>query len=120
MCVHKASTHTSMNERSGGFDNKRADAAHTHREGNQMTDWEHIRAHKTSNEYPDDWPKGVRAISQRGLGLFGIKEPTGQLYWDGAQVRRATCFRSAPQSAGLLVLQRSVLSARSWSTSHVS
>jgi hypothetical protein len=76
-----------MNERSGGFDNKRADAAHTHREGNQMTDWEHIRATKTSNEHPDDWPKGVRAISQRGLGLFGIKESTGQLYWDGAQVK---------------------------------
>ena len=52
-----------------------------------MTDWDHIRAHKTSNEHPDDWPRGVRAISQTGLGLFGIKEPTGQLYWDGAQVK---------------------------------
>ena len=85
-----------------------------------MTDWDHIRAHKTSNEHPDDWPRGVRAISQTGLGLFGIKEPTGQLYWDGRRSRRATCFRSAHQSAGLLVLQRSVLSARSRSTSHVS
>jgi hypothetical protein len=52
-----------------------------------MTDWEYTRANKISNEHPDDWPKGVRAISQRGLGLFGIKEATGQLYWDGAQVK---------------------------------
>jgi hypothetical protein len=52
-----------------------------------MTDWDYIRAQKITNERPDDWPKGVRAISQRGLGLFGIREPTGQLYWDGAQVK---------------------------------
>src|SRR5262245_1121463 len=59
----------------------------TYREGHQMTDWEYIRAQKTTNEYPDDWPKGVRAISQEGLGLLGIKDATGQLYWDGAQVK---------------------------------
>jgi hypothetical protein len=52
-----------------------------------MTDWDYTRAQKTTNERPDDWPKGVRAISQRGLGLLGIKESTGQLYWDGAQVK---------------------------------
>jgi hypothetical protein len=52
-----------------------------------MIDWTHIRAHKISNERPSDWPQGVRAISQEGLGLFGIKEPTGQLYWDGSQVK---------------------------------
>jgi hypothetical protein len=52
-----------------------------------MIDWRHIRAHKTSNERPDDWPADVRAISQEGLSLFGIKEGTGQLFWDGKQVR---------------------------------
>ena len=52
-----------------------------------MIDWEHYRANKITNEHPDDWPKGVRAISQEGLTLFGIKESTGQLYWDGAQVK---------------------------------
>jgi hypothetical protein len=29
----------------------------------------------------------VRAISQEGLSLFGIKKGTGQLFWDGEQVR---------------------------------
>ena len=48
-----------------------------------MVDWTHIRAHKNSNERPADWPAGVRAISTEGLNLFGIKEATGQLYWDG-------------------------------------
>ena len=52
-----------------------------------MTEWRHIRAYRTSNERPDDWPAGVQAISQEGLGLFGIKETTGQLYWDGKQVK---------------------------------
>jgi len=52
-----------------------------------MTDWSHIRAKKISSERPDNWPEGVRAISQEGLGLFGIKETTGQLYWDGKQVK---------------------------------
>src|SRR5262245_12820596 len=59
----------------------------TQRKGNQMTDGENFAPIRIPNEHPDDWPKGVRGISQRGLGLFGIKEPTGQLYWDGAQVR---------------------------------
>jgi hypothetical protein len=46
-----------------------------------------LEAHRTSNERPDDWPADVRAISQEGLSLFGIKEGTGQLFWDGKQVR---------------------------------
>jgi hypothetical protein len=53
-----------------------------------MIDWTHIRAQKISDEpVPTDWPDGVRAISVKGLSLFGIKEATGQLYWDGRQVR---------------------------------
>jgi hypothetical protein len=51
-----------------------------------MTDWRNIRTYKISNDRPDDWPDGVRAISQQGLALFGIKEATGELYWDGKRV----------------------------------
>jgi hypothetical protein len=58
-----------------------------------MVDWTHIRAHKNSNERPADWPAGVRAISTEGLNLFGIKEATGQLYWDGRQVRTRRVIR---------------------------
>jgi hypothetical protein len=57
-----------------------------------MTDWNNIRAHKISRERPKDWPEGIRAISQEGLALFGIQEGTGQLYWDGKQVRTRTAF----------------------------
>jgi hypothetical protein len=58
-----------------------------------MADWTHIRTHKISKERPDDWPQGVRAISQEGLNLLGINEATGQLYWDGGQVRTRNMLR---------------------------
>jgi hypothetical protein len=67
-----------------------------------MVDWRHIRAHKTSNERPDDWPAVVRAISQEGLSLFGIKEGTGQLFGTASRSGRAAFFCSAGQSAGSL------------------
>jgi hypothetical protein len=73
-----------------------------------------------TNEHPDDWPKGVRAISQEGLTLFGIKESTGQLYWDGAQVKTRNLLSLGTPERWMAGLQRSVLSARSQSTSHVS
>ena len=62
-------------------------ALHTNPEATPMIDWTHIRAHKISKERPADWPEGIRGISTEGLSLFGIKEATGQLYWDGRQVR---------------------------------
>jgi len=65
-----------------------------------MADWRHIRAHKISSERPNDWPHGVRGISQEGLSLLGINEATGQLYWDGSQSGRAICFGSVHRSAG--------------------
>ena len=33
------------------------------------------------------------AISQEGLNLLGINEATGQLYWDGGQVRTRNMLR---------------------------
>ena len=57
-----------------------------------MADWRHIRAHKISSERPNDWPQGVRGISQEGLSLLGINEATGQLYCDYSQSGRAICF----------------------------
>jgi hypothetical protein len=51
-----------------------------------MIDWEHIRRVKFSDERPDDWPAGVKAISQEGLALFGIHDKTGRLYWDGDEI----------------------------------
>jgi hypothetical protein len=79
-----------------------------------------LGANKSTNEHPDDWPKGVRAISQEGLTLFGIKESTGQLYWDGAQVKTRNLLSLGTPERWMAGLQRSVLSARSQSTSHVS
>jgi hypothetical protein len=59
-----------------------------------MIDWAHIRAHRISTEpVPTDWPEGIRAISVEGLSLFGIKETTGQLYWDGKQIRTRRIIR---------------------------
>jgi hypothetical protein len=42
-----------------------------------MVDWTHTRAHKISNERPNDWPQGVRGISREGLNLLWINEATG-------------------------------------------
>ena len=58
-----------------------------------MADWSHIRAYKISSERPNDWPQGVRGISQEGLSLLGINEATGQLYWDGSQIRTRNMLR---------------------------
>jgi len=58
-----------------------------------MADWKNIRAQKIPTERPDDWPQGVRAITQQGLALFGINEATSQLYWDGSQVRTRNLLR---------------------------
>jgi hypothetical protein len=54
-------------------------------------DWDNIRKHRLSSEKPENWPKGVRAISTEGLTLLGIHEKTDALYWDGKEilVRRA-------------------------------
>jgi hypothetical protein len=73
-----------------------------------MVDWTHIRARKTSNERPDDWPADVRAISQEGLSLFGIS-----YFGTASRSERAAFSCSVGQSAGSLALQRPVLSARS-------
>ncbi len=51
-----------------------------------MTDWDVVRRNKLSDDRPSDWPEGVRAISIKGVGLFGIHEKTGRLYWDGHEI----------------------------------
>lgn len=51
-----------------------------------MTDWNEIRKYKLSDIRPDDWPDGVRAISMKGLGLFGIHQHSGRLFFDGKEV----------------------------------
>jgi hypothetical protein len=59
-----------------------------------MADWAKIKARKIADDPPPaDWPAGVRAISLQGLALFGINEATGQLYWDGRQVRTRGMIR---------------------------
>jgi hypothetical protein len=55
--------------------------------------WEEVRKHKWADaDPPPEWPDGIRAISMKGLALFGLDE-AGQLYWDGNRVlvrRRVT------------------------------
>jgi hypothetical protein len=69
-----------------------------------MLDWPHLRAHKLSNERPDDWPKDVIAISVDGLSLFGIHKATGALYWDGKEivVRRTIRFGAPERWIGVV------------------
>jgi hypothetical protein len=76
-----------------------------------MADWTHIRAHKISNER--HLARDVRAISQEELSLFGIKEGTGQLFWDGKQVRTRSILLLGGPECWIAGLQRPVLSARS-------
>jgi hypothetical protein len=50
-------------------------------------DWDHQRRNKLyPGDAPADWPKGVKAISISGAGLFGIHEDTGEIYFDGKQI----------------------------------
>lgn len=46
-------------------------------------DWDKIRKGATSPDRPDDWPEHVRAISMKGLALFGVHDQTQEIYWDG-------------------------------------
>ena len=58
-----------------------------------MVDWDQIRKARLSKERPEDWPEGVRGISITGIGLLGIHEKTGSLYWDGKEVVVRRAFR---------------------------
>lgn len=49
-------------------------------------EWEFTRRLAFSEIRPPEWPEGVRAISIRGMGLLGVHDKTGELYWDGKQV----------------------------------
>lgn len=51
-----------------------------------MTDWAKIRQNKLSKDRPDDWPDGIRAISDEGLRPLGIDEASGRLFWDGKEI----------------------------------
>ncbi len=50
------------------------------------TDWDTVRKYKLSDDHPPEWPKGVRAVSMKGVALLGIHEKTGKLYWDGEEL----------------------------------
>lgn len=50
------------------------------------TDWDEVRKMRMSKERPDDWPEGVQGISMKGLGLLGVHEQSGRLYWDGREL----------------------------------
>ncbi|GAA0278450.1 hypothetical protein LNAOJCKE_4568 [Methylorubrum aminovorans] len=49
-------------------------------------EWEHTRRIALSPIRPPDWPEGVRSISIEGVGLLGVHEKSGELYWDGKPV----------------------------------
>jgi hypothetical protein len=50
------------------------------------TDWSVIRKFRLSTDRPPEWPEGVYGISMKGIGLLGIHEKSGKLYWDGKEV----------------------------------
>lgn len=49
-------------------------------------DWDEVRKNRLSKDRPDDWPEGVWGISLKGVGLLGIHEKTGKVYWDGKEI----------------------------------
>jgi hypothetical protein len=51
-----------------------------------MVDWEEVRANKYSKDRPDHWPEGVFGVSMNGIGLLGIHDKSGRLFWDGNEV----------------------------------
>ncbi len=78
--------------------------------------WEEARNAMFSSEHPPEWPKGVRAISNKGIGFLGVHEKTGELYWDGRKVvvrkpvtlggfERFLASCAAISAVGLLVIE---------------
>jgi hypothetical protein len=65
-----------------------------------MADWSHIRAYKISSERPNDWPQGVRGISQEGLSLLGSTKQLASCIGTAARSGRGICFGSVHRSAG--------------------
>ncbi|SRR6266849_1820763 len=45
-----------------------------------------IRKYRLSTDRPPEWPEGVYGVSMKGIGLLGIHEKSGKLYWDGKEV----------------------------------
>jgi hypothetical protein len=42
--------------------------------------------HGASQSRPAHWPDGVYLITVEGMGLMGVHEDTGQLFWDGKEI----------------------------------
>jgi hypothetical protein len=50
------------------------------------TDWSIVRKYRLSADRPPEWPEGVYGVSMKGIGLLGIHEKSGKLYWDGKEI----------------------------------
>jgi hypothetical protein len=57
------------------------------------TDWNLIRQYRLSEERPPEWPEGVYGVSIKGIGLLGIHEKSGKLYWDGREIVTRSVIR---------------------------
>lgn len=57
------------------------------------SDWDLIRRYRLSEERPPEWPEGVYGVSMKGIGLLGIHEKSGKLYWDGREVITRSAIR---------------------------
>jgi hypothetical protein len=67
--------------------------------------WEAIRIARWSDlTAPPSWPTGVRPISMKGLGLLGIDERTGKLYWDGAEVATAVGLKKFERGLAIVAI----------------
>ena len=49
-------------------------------------EFEYMRRLAFADLRPSDWPPDVRMMSGLGVGLLGVHEKTGELYWDGKPV----------------------------------
>ncbi|MER9816501.1 hypothetical protein [Mesorhizobium sp. M0129] len=77
-----------------------------------MIDWDEIRKYRHVTEpSPPTWPQGVRAISLNGVGLLGVHESTGELYWDGQQVVTARRLANFERWMAALVTAATVILA---------
>ena len=64
------------------------------------SDWDLIRRYRLSEERPPEWPEGVYGVSMKGIGLLGIHEKSGKLYWDGREVITRSAIRLVRWVAG--------------------
>ena len=74
-----------------------------------QVDWAKVRATRFAPFVtPEDWPRTVRPISMNGLGLLGVDERNGDLYWDGTKVETTKRLATFERTLAILATAATV------------